>query len=158
MEPMGKKKGAIRVKMEEDIKRAEKFIVGIKECGLHDCSGYKDLDIESLEKLIKGYRELEEENNKFRNGEMVTPKSEAKVRKAVFNDFKNDLKNYIPKSKVISIIKDIQEKTGKLFNTTYVPSSSRIYNDNKERYEPMLTGRTIAMEALKSLQELMEDK
>jgi hypothetical protein len=82
----------------EDLKREEKLI------------GYDaEIEIQAIENLIKGYRELEKENNKFRNGEIVTPKSEAKVRETVFNNFKNDLKNYISKSKVKEKIEELKK-------------------------------------------------
>lgn len=64
---------------------------------------------------------------------------------------------YIPKKKVLSIMKDIEKRTEKLFNTTYIPLSAKIYNDNREKYEPMYIGREIAMTTLKALHELMEE-
>ena len=71
----------------EDLEREEKLI------------GYNaEIEIQAIENII-------EENNKFRDGEIVTPKLEAKVRKAVFND----LKNYIPKSKIKEKIEELKK-------------------------------------------------
>ncbi len=134
--------------MEEDIIIVKELLQGAKDNGMYDNNKY----FYSIENLIKGYRELEEKNKK-----LVEANDNLKATKRI-KTYRETEKYFIPKSKVLSIMRDIQERTEKLINTTYVPSSSRIYNDNKERYEPMLVGRTIAMGALKSLQELMEDK
>lgn len=47
--------------MKEDIKRIEKFISDIKECGLNDC-GKNCFDFNLLRNLITRYKQLEEEN------------------------------------------------------------------------------------------------
>ena len=98
--------------MKEDIKillknlktEKEKWIDKIYGVGETRIDLMIDDVIKALENLIKGYRELEEENNKFRNGDIITPKLEAKTRKAIFND----LKNYIPKSKIKEKIEEIK--------------------------------------------------
>lgn len=57
----------------------------------------------ALENLLTRYKQLEEENDKFRNGEIVTGKLEAKVRKNIFRD----LKDYIHKSKIQEKIEEL---------------------------------------------------
>lgn len=73
---------------------------------------------------------LKEENNKFRNGEIVTPKSEAVTRRKIFNDFKN----HIPKSKVRKVLDEQYE----LFNSK-----------NQKEY---------SQEVVDVLEELLEDE
>lgn len=82
--------------MEEDIKILESECYYLEELGYLRENNHFIRFNQALGNLIKRYKELEEENNKFRNGDIITPKLEAKTRKAIFND----LKNYIPKSKV----------------------------------------------------------
>lgn len=143
--------------MEEDIKILEEFIEAVGE-------EYEVLrEKQALERFIKGYRELEESNS------ILNESNNFKINK--INELEKKIiyltslvcindsdKNYIPKSKVLSIMRDIEKRVEKLFNSTFIPISPRIYNDNKEKYEPMYIGREIAMTTLKALQELMEDK
>lgn len=123
----------------EDLKREEKLI------------GYNaEVEIQALENLIKGYREKEE-------SEKYLYDAYQDAGKKMF-EYAEQLEDSIPKSKVLSIMRDIEKRVEKLFNSTFIPISPRIYNDNKEKYEPMYIGREIAMTTLKALQELMEDK
>lgn len=66
--------------------------------------------------------------------------------------------NYIPKSKIRECMYKTNKKVDELFNTTYLPLNKRILNDNWEKYSPILKAREIAIETLKNLQELLEDK
>ena len=85
--------------MEEDIKILESECYYLEELGYLKENNHFIRFNQALGNLIKRYKELEEENNKFRNGDIITPKLEAKTRKTIFND----LKDYIPKSKIKKI-------------------------------------------------------
>lgn len=69
--------------------------------------------IKQLEKengaLRERVKELEEENKKFRNGEIVTPKLATETRRKIFNDFQN----YISKSKVKEKIEELNDYDSK---------------------------------------------
>ena len=62
---MGTKRGAIRIKMEEDIKLLEELVQNINRVNERtlDCEVKQWIkEKQALENLIKGYRELEEKN------------------------------------------------------------------------------------------------
>lgn len=90
--------------MEEDIKIIEQFLMGNKCC--EDCTEkcvdcYIEYEeVQAVARLIKGYRELEEENKKIIQG---------KFREvADKNSYIKDM--YIPKSKIKEKIEEIQNK------------------------------------------------
>jgi hypothetical protein len=57
--------------MEENMKILQKFIISYKkEIGNHCLNCPSDEDIQAIENLIKGYRNLEMELEKWKNGEM----------------------------------------------------------------------------------------
>ena len=84
--------------MKEDIKRIEKFISDIKECGLNDCEK-NCFDFNLLRNLLTRYKQLEEEN---------------KSKQKAYDDCYCEYKHYkqfdsIPKSKVKKKIEELKE-------------------------------------------------
>jgi hypothetical protein len=89
--------------MEEDIKRIEKFITDIKECGLNDC-GKNCFDFNLLRNLLTRYKQLEEEN---------------KSKQKAYDDCYCEYKHYkqfdsIPKSKVKDKIEEYDKQRIKM--------------------------------------------
>ena len=66
--------------------------------------------------------------------------------------------NYVSKKLIQDKIKELEEQTHKIINTTYIPNCSEIFNKNKEKYEPMLEARNILINALNGLKELLKEK
>ena len=106
--------------MEEDIKRIEKFISDIKECGLNDC-GKNCFDFNLLRNLLTRYKQLLEENKELKhitqNYNVYKQKSDNPNSTIIIADekwFINGFfkENFIPKSKV-------KEKIEELKNGTY---------------------------------------
>ena len=105
--------------MEEDIKRIEKFITDIKECGLNDCRK-NCFDFNLLRNLLTRYKQLEEENTQLKtitqeyNSYLQDSNCDTKIIIADSEYFANGFfkENFIPKSKV-------KEKIEELKNGTY---------------------------------------
>lgn len=87
--------------MEEDIKILEERIDYFK-CHPEGCNwrlSFEDeKDIKALENLIKGYRELEEDNQKFESGKFLTPAQCVRIGK-----------DYIPKLKIKEKIEELEK-------------------------------------------------
>lgn len=104
--------------MEEDIKRIEKFILDIKECGLNDC-GKNCFDFNLLRNLLTRYKQLEEENTQLKtitqeyNSYLQDSNCDTKIIIADSEYFANGYfkENFIPKSKVIEKIKELEDGT-----------------------------------------------
>lgn len=124
--------------MKEDIKIIEEFIEGEKAFGEYEGNKY----FKSIQNLIARYKELEMQNKEL----LLRLKADGLIERD---------KYWI--KKIQQTIKEIQNQTYKIINKTYIPSiSSEIFNDNREKYEPMLEARNILINALNELQELLE--
>ncbi|MEE0929554.1 MAG: hypothetical protein UIM53_00980 [Acutalibacteraceae bacterium] len=82
---------------------------------------------------------------------------EEKLKKSGIYEFNVNIEDdYIPKSKVEEIIEELRNDTCKIINRTYIPTiSSKLFNNNREKYEPMLEARNILINALNKLQSLL---
>ena len=125
--------------MEEDIKIIKKFIVDIRACGLGDCSCNKEIPIKSIENLIKGYRELEEENQKLIY-ELQDKDDEIRFANRDIKVFETD---FIPKSKIKEKIEELENNL-KDFEET--DNTGRFKREKSRDYDKLLV-----------LQELIED-
>jgi len=87
--------------MEEDIKRIKDLIETCKECKLHECINCEIswTEVQAIENLIKGYKELEERNIYLVN-------ERKKLEELLF--MSNE--NYIEKSKAREKVIEIKNK------------------------------------------------
>lgn len=133
MGTMEKKRGAIRTKMEEDIKLVENLIKEFET--YNDLDGIQDLKtyMKAIENLIKGYRELEEENKRLKGKIDVCDWQEKSCREIVDE-------KYMP----VSLVKEKIEELDKKIND--IP-------DNEGNFSKAILIRTKI-----TLQELLEDK
>lgn len=139
--------------MEEDIKIVEDFIEYSQEM-INDMEYERPVDVTihqtqvtALENLIKGYRELEEENEKLiQDLHEMTISNNHKKENWVH---KNCLNGYIPKSK----IKNKKEELEKEKEETY---TKFLAGNRKDEF--LSTKGKMLEGATKALQELMEDK
>lgn len=131
--------------MEEDIKTIQEKLKIIESLCTDDCINKSTVIqplIYAIEKLIATYKELEMQNKEL----LLRLKADGLIERD---------KYWI--KKIQQTIKEIQNQTYKIINKTYIPSiSSEIFNDNREKYEPMLEARNILINALNELQELLE--
>ncbi len=115
--------------MEEDIKLVENLIEEYKMFG--DLDGIQDLKpyMESLEHLIKAYKELEEENEKY-----IVQLTDEQYRKLVDN-IRNDV-NKEWKSLVKEKIEEYEEKAKRIAGTyQYADSGDDLENKKKQVIE-----------------------
>ena len=123
--------------MEEDIKILEEIIEYCKE---HLPPYYKDEDLQAIENLIKGYRELEEEKKELQKyiKDYLIPKSTINLI-------------YIPKSKIKEKMEELETKL-KVFEKDIRYCKDRVQARlmNDEIY--------VIRRCRDLLQELMEDK
>ena len=130
--------------MEKDIEyRIKRFL---DEC--EDGNWYWDDGVDAIENLIKGYRELEEENRIF-----ALARSNIELKRYVE-------KNYIPKSKIKEKIEELESKIKATF-CKYMTEEDYYNNkflssDVAEDYEVLEVRKLISNRNL--LQELKEDK
>ena len=129
--------------MEEDIKRIEKFITDIKECGLNDCRK-NCFDFNLLRNLLTRYKQLEEENTQLKtitqeyNSYLQDSNCDTKIIIADSEYFANGFfkENFIPKSKVKEKIEELKE-------------DEEFYREHDRMYE--------FESKIKLLQKLLED-